>query len=157
MISEGIIAAVCGGIGAILTALGILIVNVVKAKKGKTGDLEAQYSHTENLIKLIGGQKEQLGELNQSIKEVKKVMSGVSKDLDRLDNKIEKFHSEQKNYNVVVIRHDIVQTYETYRSVKKMPEGVWASTLNLYEIYRDLGGNGWISELVDEMKKWEKN
>lgn len=157
MITEGVIAAVAGGIGAILTGIGALIVNIVKAKKEKTGDLEAQYSHTENLVKLMSGQTQSITEVAQELKSVKEIIHGVSRDIDRVDKKLEAFHSEQKNYNIVMIRHDIIQTYETYRSVKKMPDKVWASTLNLYEIYRDLGGNSWITELIDEMKHWEKN
>lgn len=157
MISEAVIAAAAAGIGAILTGIGALIVNIIKAKKEKTGDLEAQYSHTENLIKLMSGQTQSITEVVDQLKAVKEIVNGVSKDIDRVDRKLEAFHSEQKSYNIVVIRHDIVQTYETYRSVKKMPDKVWASTLNLYEIYRDLGGNSWISELIDEMRKWGKN
>lgn len=157
MISEAVIAATAAGIGAILTGIGALIVNIIKAKKEKTGDLEAQYSHTENLIKLMSGQTQSITQVVDQLKSVKEIINGVSKDMDRIDKKLENFHSEQKNYNIVMIRHDIVQTYETYRSVKKMPDKVWASTLNLYEIYRDLGGNSWISELIDEMRKWGKN
>lgn len=157
MISEAVIAAAAAGIGAILTGIGALIVNIIKAKKEKTGDLEAQYSHTENLIKLMSGQTQSITQVVNQLKSVKETIDGVSKDMDRIDKKLESFHSEQKNYNIVMIRHDIVQTYETYRSVKKMPEKIWASTLNLYEIYRDLGGNSWVSELIDEMRKWGKN
>lgn len=105
----------------------------------------------------MSGQTQSITQVVDQLKSVKEIINGVSKDMDRIDKKLENFHSEQKNYNIVMIRHDIVQTYETYRSVKKMPEKIWASTLNLYEIYRDLGGNSWISELIDEMRKWEKN
>jgi hypothetical protein len=43
MMSEAIIAAIAAGIGVVLTGLGTVIVNVIKAKKETTKDLELQY------------------------------------------------------------------------------------------------------------------
>ena len=147
MITEGLVAAVAGGIGAILTGLGALIVNVIKAKKTKTGDRELEYNHMEKMVQLMSGVSKDF----QSFKDE------VRLSFDGLSTQLTNFRTEQKEYNITMIRHDIVQTYETYKSVKKMPEKVWVSTLNLYEIYRNLGGNSWITELVDEMRKWGKN
>jgi hypothetical protein len=54
--------------------------------------------------------------VNQAISELRNevmsVVNGISKDLDRIDRKLEDFHSEQKSINLVMLRHDIVQVYE---------------------------------------------
>jgi hypothetical protein len=50
-----LVAAIGAAIGVVCGALGTLIVNVVKAKKTKTEDLELQYNHSENLVKLAAG------------------------------------------------------------------------------------------------------
>ena len=147
MISEAVIAAICGGIGAIITALGVLIVNIVKAKKEKTGDRELEYTHMEKMVSLMSGVS----------KDFQTFKDEVKLSFDGLSTQLTNFRTEQTEYNRTMIRHDIVQTYETYKGVKKMPEQVYQSTLNLYDIYKEMGGNGYIRELVEEMKYWEKN
>ena len=147
MISEAVIAAICGGIGAIITALGVFIVNIVKAKKGKTEDRELEYTHMEKMVSLMGGVSKDF----QTFKDEVRIS------FDGLSTQLTNFRTEQIEYNRTMIRHDIVQTYETYRSVKKIPEQVYQSTLNLYDIYKEMGGNGYVRELVEEMKCWEKN
>jgi hypothetical protein len=39
--SEALIAAIAAGIGGVIAAIGTFAVNIIKAKKEKTGDLEA--------------------------------------------------------------------------------------------------------------------
>lgn len=144
--SEALIAAIAAGIGAILTGLGTLIVNTIKAKKEKTGDLELQYSHEENLIKLTSTLRNDLVPQLEEIKE----------NINSLNDKIEDFHQEQKEINIVQLRHQIVDIYETYKDKKEIPEILYDSILSIYDRYKDLGGNSWAKNIMEEIKEWEK-
>lgn len=151
--SEALIAAIAAGIGGVIAAIGTLIVNIIKAKKEKTGDLEAQYSHTENLVKLYQTQTNSLIDIQAKLTDV---AENLKEGISELSNKVDSFHQEQQTYNIVMIRHDITQVYETYREAKKFPDEVAASCFNLYDIYKKIGGNSYITEIVEEMKGWER-
>ena len=153
MITEGLIAAIAGGIGAIITGLGALVVNIIKAKKTKTGDRELEYSHMEKMVSLMSGVSQNFQDFK---KDINKRFDEVSLGFDGISTQLSQFHQEQTEYNITMIRHDIVQVYETYRGVKRIPEQVYQSTFELYDIYKGLGGNSYVRELVEEMKKWER-
>lgn len=144
--SEVVIAAIAAGVGAVLTAVGKLIVDTIKAKKEKTGDLELQYSHEENLIKLTSTLRNDLVPQLEEIKE----------NLDSLNDKIDNFHQEQKEINIVQLRHQIVDIYETYKDKKEIPEILYDSILSIYDRYRELGGNSWAKNIMEEIREWEK-
>ena len=55
-----------------------------------------------------------------------------------------------------MLRHDIVQVYEYYKKSAAMPTDLYESTMNLYDQYKAAGGNGFITEIMEEMKKWNK-
>lgn len=142
MLSEGILTAIGAGIGAIITALGILIVNIIKAKKEKTGDKELEYSHTENLIKLISSQGQDMGEIKNSL-------SSIRTDLNQLSQYEEEFNRKY-------LRHSILRVYYSYNKEKTIPEPEWESVLGLYDTYIMLNGNGFVHDKVEEMKSWKK-
>lgn len=151
--SEALIAAIGAGIGAVVAAIGTLIVNTIKAKKEKTGDLELQYAHQERLIELTSGLRQ---DLNQTLEEIKEHFDEMKESFNCLENKVELFHSEQNQINLSMLRHDIVQVYEFYKEKKVMPLAVYESTLNLYDKYKAAGGNSFIDEIIVEMKTWDK-
>ena len=39
---------------------------------------------------------------------------------------------------------------------KEIPSAIYQSAMNLYDQYKALGGNSFISEEVEEMKMWKK-
>lgn len=144
--SEVIIAAIAAGIGVILTGLGKLIVDTIKAKKEKTGDLELQYTHQERLIELTSGLR------NDVVAE----FGEIKDNLDSLNDKLDSMVTEQNQINLAMLRHDIVQVYEFYKEKKVIPLAVYESTLNLYDKYKAAGGNSFIDEIVTEIKTWNK-
>lgn len=141
--NEVIIAAIAAGVGAVLTALGKLIVDVVKAKnEPKIKELE-------------------LGEkFDSQIQGLKATLEGsfaeIKESVDDLTDKFDNFRIEQKGYNIAMIRHDIVQVYEVYKEKKTIPMPVYQSVLDLYDKYAGLGGNSFVHQLVEEMKLWDK-
>lgn len=151
--SEALIAAIGAGIGAVVAAIGTLIVNTIKAKKGKTEDLELQYQHQERLVELTSGLRQ---DLNQTLEELKERFDDIKESFDNLEQKVDQFHSEQNQINLSMLRHDIVQVYEFYKEKKVMPLTVYESTMNLYDKYKAAGGNSFIDQIITEMKTWNK-
>lgn len=151
--SEVVIAAIAAGVGAVLAALGTMIVNTIKAKKEKTGDLELQYQHQERLVELTSGIRQ---DLNQTLEELKDCFDDMKQNFDSLEQKVDQFHAEQNQINLSMLRHDIVQVYEFYKEKEVMPLSVYESTLNLYDKYKAAGGNSFIDQVISEMREWER-
>lgn len=143
-------------IAGIVGAVGVALVNVIKALYSRNQNKQDQLQHEENLIKLSSS----MTNVNQAISELRAeimpMLNGFSRDLDRMDKKLEDFHREQKSINLVMLRHDIVQVYEQYKNSAAIPTDLYESTMNLYDQYKAAGGNGFISQIVEEMKKWER-
>lgn len=141
--SEAIIAAIAAGVGAVLAGLGTVIVNVIKAKnEPKIKELELG----EKFDAQIQGLKTQI---ESSFAEIKEGM-------EDLTDKFNDFRIEQKSYNIAMIRHEIVDTYETYKDQKRIPLPVYQSILDLYDKYKGLGGNSFVHEVIEEIKEWDK-
>lgn len=144
--SEALIVAIGTGVGAIVAAIGTLIVNTIKAKKQKTGDLELQYQHQERLIELTSGLRNDLSQEFEIIRER----------FDCLGDKVDKFSIEQKRINLGLLRHDITTAYTSFKDEKKIPLSVYESVMNLYDIYEKYGGNGYCKQIISEMHDWER-
>jgi hypothetical protein len=54
-----------------------------------------------------------------------------------------------------MIRNEITKMYYTYLEKRAMPAREKENMLRLYESYANLGGNSYISAIVDEMMRWE--
>ena len=143
-------------IAGIIAAVGVALVNLIKATFSRNQNKKDQLDHEENLIKLSST----MTNVNQAISEfraeIMPMLNGLSKDLDRVDRKLEDFHGEQKSINLVMLRHDIVQVYEQYKSSAAMPTDLYESTMNSYDQYKAAGGNGFITQIIEEMKTWSK-
>ncbi len=143
-------------IAAIIGAVGTALVGIIGAIKKRSQNKKDQLDHEENLIKLSSS----MTNVNQAISELRSeimpVLNGLSKDLDRVDKKLEDFHSEWKDYNIVMLRHDITSVYQHYKDAAAMPQGIYQSTMELYDKYQMLGGNSYVHEIVEEMKTWSK-
>lgn len=143
-------------IGGLIGAIGTAIAVVIKALYSRNQNKQDQQIHEENLIKLSSS----MTNVNEAISELRNEMTslfnGFSKDLDKLDRKLDDFHSEWKDYNVVMLRHDITSVYQHYKDSAAIPQNVYQSTMELYDKYLKLGGNSYVHEIVEEMKGWTK-
>lgn len=143
-------------IAGIVAAVGVALVNIIKALYGRNQNSKDRMEHEEELIKIAAT----MTNVNQAIsglrQEIMPILNGLSKDLDRTDRKLEELHREQKDFNLVMLRHDIVQVYEFYKAAASIPTDVYESTLNLYDKYKGIGGNGFVEGIIEEMKGWEK-
>ena len=143
-------------IAAIIGAIGTALVGIIGASKKRSQNKKDQLDHEENLIKLSNS----MTNVNQAISELRNeimpMLNGVSKDLDRVDRKLEDFRSEWKDYNIVMLRHDITSVYEHYKDAAAIPKVIYESTMNLYDKYSSLGGNSYVHDIIEEMRQWEK-
>lgn len=143
-------------IAGIIGAVGVALVNLIKAAFSRNQNKKDQLDHEENLIKLSST----MTNVNQAISEfraeIMPMLNRLSKDLDVVDGKLEDFYTEWKDYNIVMLRHDITSVYQNYKSSAAIPQGIYQSTMELYDRYEDLGGNSYVHEIVEEMKTWKK-
>lgn len=143
-------------IAAIIGAAGTALVSVIGAVKKRSQNKKDQLDHEENLIKLSSSMTDVNETISELRREIMSMLTGLSKDLDRVDRKLEDFHSEWKDYNIVMLRHDITSVYQHYKDAAAIPQGIYQSTMELYDKYQKLGGNSYVHEIVEEMKTWEK-
>lgn len=143
-------------IAAIIGAVGTALVSIIGAAKKRSQNKKDQLDHEENLIKLSSSMTNVNETISELRREIMPILNGLSKDLDRVDKKLEDFHGEWKDYNIVMLRHDITSVYEHYKDAAAIPKIVYESTMNLYDKYQKLGGNSYVHEIVEEMKGWSK-
>lgn len=143
-------------IAGIIAAVGVALVNLIKATFSRNQNKKDQIDHEENLIKLSSSMTNANQAISELRAEIMPMLNRLSKDLDVVDGKLEDFHSEWKDYNIVMLRHDITSVYQNYKSSAAIPQGIYQSTMELYDRYEDLGGNSYVHEIVEEMKTWKK-
>lgn len=143
-------------IGAIIGAAGTAIAMIIKSLFTRNQNSKDRMDHEENLLK-IGAE---MNDVNSSISELKAEiglsLKKLSERLDDVDSKLDNFAAEQKSINIVSLRHSITQVFHNYKDKKEIPSAIYQSTMNLYDQYKALGGNSYVSEEVEEMKNWEK-
>jgi len=49
----------------------------------------------------------------------------------------------------------LTNTYYVYNEIGSIPDYVWRNWLNLFKIYRELGGNDYVDTLKEKMMNWE--
>ena len=148
--------ALIAGISALVGAVGVALVNLIKAVHGRNQNKKDQLEHEENLLK-IGTEMTNVNvEISELRKEMKDLLIRMDRNVDIIDGKLEDFHSEWKDYNIIMLRHDITSVYQHYKSSAAIPQGIYQSTMELYDKYEDLGGNSYVHEIVEEMKEWKR-
>ena len=143
-------------IAGIIAAVGVALVNLIKAAHGRNQNKKDQLDHEENLIKLSSSMTNVNTEISELKKEMKDLLIEMGRNVNIIDGKLEDFHSEWKDYNIIMLRHDITSVYQNYKSSAAIPQNIYQSTMELYDKYEDLGGNSYVHEIVEEMKEWKR-
>lgn len=139
-------------IAAIIGAAGTALVGVIKAAFSRNQNKKDQMDHEENLVKISQG----INYVDAALSDIKNTFTEINIKFDKFENKLDKFHDEQKMVNQALLRHDITATYECFKDKGEMPKVIYESTMSLYDNYKASGGNSFIDEEVEEMKKWKK-
>lgn len=143
-------------IAGIIAAAGVALVNIIKVLYSRNQNRQDQYSHEENLIKLSSSMNDVNEVINELRTSINKSFDEVRGSIDKLDRKLDNFAAEEKQINIVSLRHSITQVFHTYKDKKEIPGPIYQSTLNLYDQYTKLGGNSFVSDEIEEMKTWKK-
>ena len=148
--------ALIAGISAFVAAIGTVLVNVIKAAYGRNQNKKDQQQHEENLLKIGTEMSDVSSSISELRTEINSSLDKLNERLDKVDSKLNDFAAEQKSINIVGLRHSITQIFYSYRDKKEIPGAVYQSTMNLYDQYKALGGNSFVSEEVEEMKLWNR-
>lgn len=151
----GLVTAALAGIAGVIAA-------VYKRNQNKKDQME----HEEKLVKL-----------GKDITNTNKLLEGftsLSKDVDYVKKGMDQLHKEikevKREVNIVktncsatdtmLLRREITNIYLTYfnpqKEVNEIPEREFESALNLYTVYKSLGGNGLAEQYVNEIKTWKR-
>lgn len=123
----GLVTAAFAGIAAIIAAL-------YKRNQNK----KDQYEHEERLIEISSGQNE------------------IKQDIKALAAAVVKLNESQRSTDVMLLRNAFLTIYFAYEKEKVIPETQYESACGIYDVYHQLGGNGFISEKMEEMRSWKR-
>lgn len=143
-IISGIIGAAAAGLVALIGAL-------FKRNQNK----KDQYDHIENLVKLTS-QLQDSNKILQDFTSLSRDFDYVRHAMDNMSNEIVKLSENTKNNDIMMLRHSILLIYFTYNETKEIPEAQYSSVLGLYDVYHSLGGNSFITDIINEMKEWRR-
>ena len=117
--------ALIAGISALVGAVGVALVNLIKAVHGRNQNKKDQLEHEENLLKIGTEMTNVNTEISELRKEMKDLLIRMGRDVDIIDGKLEDFYSEWKDYNIIMLRHDITSVYQNYKSSAAIPQGIY--------------------------------
>ena len=143
-IITGIIGAASAGLVAIIAAL-------FKRNQNK----KDQYEHTENLIKLTT-QLQDSNKILQDFTSLSRDFDYIRKSVDNLNEVITQLSTNTKQNDIMMLRNSILTIYFAYNDKKVIPEAQYESALGLYDVYHSLGGNSFITDIIEEMRKWRR-
>lgn len=75
---------------------------------------------------------------------VGKVIVDVMKERNKTDNEFKK----------AIIRAEIVNYYYDNKEQREINAYEYQVIMNLYDIYKGLGGNSFIADIIEEVKQW---
>lgn len=120
--------------------------------EGITAILLAVIAASKKVRKAIGAP------LNKWMKET--VQEATQERFDNIDKRFEGLETKLENtekHELTILRHEITLIYEKYRKEKKLPTRIKQSLCSLYEQYKELGGNSYITTIMEEMLEvWEE-
>ena len=73
---------------------------------------------------------------------------------ERLNEKTEN-ENIQNQALLTLLQNQLTNTYYVYNEIGSIPDYVWRNWLNLFKIYRELGGNDYVDTLKEKMMNWE--
>ena len=155
MLTEALIGATAAGIVGIIGAL-------YKRNQNK----KDQYSHEENLIKLSKDLTDtnrilkDFTSLSRDFEDVKKGMNDLYKEVKEIKKEVGIVRTNSTATDTMLLRREITNIYLTYfnpqKEVIEIPERDFESALNLYTVYKSLGGNGLTEQYINEIKTWRR-
>lgn len=142
-------------IAAIIGAAAAGLVAIIGALFKRNQNRKDQYEHTEKLIELTSKLSDS-NKILQDFTSLSRDFDYIRKAMDNMGSEIVKLSDNTRRNDIMMLRHSILLIYFTYNKDKKIPEPQYESVLGLYDVYHSLGGNSFITDIVEEIKKWER-
>lgn len=79
----------------------------------------------------------------------------VQKEVKEIKEEVFQLKSSQIEMNKILCRREISSIYYSYSKEKKLPSRDFESALNIYDVYKSMGGNGTAERMINEIKSWE--
>ena len=130
-------------IAAIIGASAAGLVALIGALFKRNQNKKDQYEHIEKLV-----------ELTQGLKNFD--FDALRRGLDEVHREVVDLSQATKSNDIMMLRHSILLIYFTYNEKKEIPEAQYSSVLGLYDVYHSLGGNSFITDIINEMKEWHR-
>lgn len=150
--NEVIIAALAAGVGSIITIIGKVIVDIIRAKKEPDesdlelkNELEREKEKNDNAISTF----------EQVAAELRASIENVNENVNQLQEKIENYQEETREISKSELRHSITEIYFEHCSQKSFDLNTKNDLCSLYEAYSKIGGNSFAKELYEEMMDWD--
>ena len=168
--NEVILAAIFAGVGSIITIIGKVIVDIIRAKKepdeadeALKNQLNDEKAKNDAAIeaftdfgKQITASVEQIKTDVANIKEdVMSFKEEVTKKFDEVNAKMDSYRNETREINKSSLRHEITQIYFANYEAKTLDMRTKEDLSSLYEAYSSIGGNSFAHDLFVEMQSWE--
>ena len=153
-------------IAALVGAATAGLVAIIGALFKRNQNKKDQYDHEERLV--------QLGNDLTNTNKILKDFTSLSRDFDYVREGMNELHKEIQDVkkeviqvkencastDTMLLRREITNIYLTYfnpnKEVIEIPEREFESALNLYTVYKSLGGNGMAEQYINEIKTWRR-
>lgn len=154
--NEVIIAAIAAGLGAVITAVGKVVVDIIKAKKEPDEADEQLKQEMDEEKRKNDAAIETFTKFAKEIKNsVEELRSELTEKLEAMDKRIEEYRHETREINKSEVRHSITQIYYEHCDDKTLDLNTKNDLCSLYQAYSAIGGNSFAHELYDEMMTWQ--
>lgn len=147
---------------AALAGLAGIIAAVYKRNQNKKDQME----HEEKLVQLGQGIAKSnkllknLTVMSKDIEYVKEGLNTLHEEVEGIKNEVVQVKENCKSTDILLLRREITNIYLKYFNPQRMdntiPEREFESALNLYDVYKSLGGNGMTEQMIEEIKKMKR-
>ena len=97
--------------------------------------------------------KKPIAALRKVIKEeAESANAPVKEKLEEIENSLE----SAKSNDLAIIRNTITHIYFKYKDEKKIPHYEKENVLYLYERYKELHGNSYVKNIIQQIESWEE-
>lgn len=153
-------------IAALVGAATAGLVAIIGALFKRNQNRKDQYDHEERLVQLGND----LTNTNKILKDftslsrdfdyVRKGMNELHKEIQEVKREVIQVKENCASTDTMLLRREITNIYLTYFNPNKeeneIPEREFESALNLYTVYKSLGGNGMAEQYINEIKTWRR-
>ncbi len=153
-------------IAALVGAATAGLVAIIGALFKRNQNKKDQYDHEERLVQLGND----LTNTNKILKDftslsrdfdyVRKGMNELHKEIQEVKKEVIQVKENCASTDTMLLRREITNIYLTYfnpnKEVIEIPEREFESALNLYTVYKSLGGNGMAEQYINEIKTWRR-